>query len=63
MKTDKIRIEHVRGSVKVAPVENKITDKRLTWYGHVKRMEEGMLRRMVDTPVLGKRRRGRQKTR
>ena len=40
IKTDKIRIEHVRGSVKVAPVANKITEKRLTCYGHDKRREE-----------------------
>ena len=32
--------------------------------GHVKRREEGhVLRRMLDEPELGKRRRGRQKTR
>ena len=42
----------------------KITEKRLKWYGHVKRRGEGhVLRRMLDTPVPGKRRRGRQKTR
>ena len=40
----------------------KITDKRLKWYGHVKRRDkEHMLRRMLDTPISGKR--GRQKTR
>ena len=36
----KIRKEHVRGSVKVAPVANNITGKRLKWYGHVKRMSD-----------------------
>ena len=30
----KIKSEHVRGSVKVAPVTKKITEKRITWYGH-----------------------------
>ena len=35
-KKDKIRFEHVRGSVKVAPVTKKLTEKRVTRYGHVK---------------------------
>ena len=48
-KKDNIRIEHVRGSVKVAPVTKKITEKMLRWYGHVKRMD--VLRRMLDAPV------------
>ena len=60
-KTDTIRIGHVRGSVKVAPVTKKITEKRLKWYGHVKRRaERHLLRRMLDAPVPGKRRRGRR---
>ena len=63
-KTDQIRNEHVRGSVKVAPVTKKITEKRLKWYGHVKRRDEGhVLRRTLDAPVPGKRWRGRQKIR
>ena len=33
---DAIRNEHVRGSVKVAPVAKKITMKRLKWNRHVK---------------------------
>ena len=63
-KKDTVRIEPVRRSVKVAPVTKKITEKRLKWYGHVKRRDEGhVLRRMLDTPVAGKRWRGRQTTR
>ena len=51
-KTDKIRKEHVRGSVKVTPVTKKVTEKRLKWYKHVKRKEEGhVLRRMLYAPV------------
>ena len=38
---DKIRNEHVRRSVKVAPVAKKSTEKRLKWYGHGKRRDEG----------------------
>ena len=53
---DKIRNEHVRGSVKVAPVTKKITEKRLKWYGRIKRRGEGhILKRMLDVPVPGKR--------
>ena len=36
-KKDKMRNEHVRESVKVASVAEKISEKRLKWYGHVKR--------------------------
>ena len=33
----------------MAPVTKKVTEKRLKWYGHVKRNEEGHeLGRMVD---------------
>ncbi len=38
----------------------KITEKRLKWYGHVRRMKEvHIVRRMLDVDILGKRRRGR----
>ena len=38
----------------------KITEKRLKWYGHVRRMkEEHIVRRMLDVGIPGKRRRGR----
>ena len=51
-KKDKIRNEHVRGSVKVAPVTTKMREKRLKWYRHVKRREEEhVIRRMLDAPV------------
>ena len=61
---EKIRNERARGSVKLAPVTKKVTEKRLKRYGHVKTSEEVyVLRRMLDATVPGKRRRGRQKTR
>ena len=38
----------------------KITEKRLKWYGRVRRMkEEHTVRRMLDVDIPGKRRRGR----
>ena len=46
VKKDKIRHEHVRASVivasvakKIRSVAKKITEKRLTWDGHVKRRD------------------------
>ena len=42
----------MRGSVKVAPVTNKVIEKWLKWYGHVERMDDGhVLTRMLDEPV------------
>ena len=57
----KIRNEHLRGSVKVAPVTQKITEERLKWNGHVKRRDEAKI--ILDAPVPGKRRSWRQNTR
>ena len=36
-KKAKIRNEHARGSVKMASVAKKIMEKRLKWFGHVRR--------------------------
>ena len=51
-KKDRILNEHVRGSLKVAPVTKEITvitEKRLKWCRHAKRRDEGhMLGRMLD---------------
>ena len=61
-KKDKIRNEHVRGSVKVSPMTKKIREKRLKWYGHDKRRDKGhVLRSVFDAPIPEKIRRGRQK--
>ena len=39
-------------------VSKEITEKRLKWYGHVRRMkEEHIVRRMLDVDIPGKRRR------
>ena len=59
-RTDKIRNEHVRGTTRVVQASKTITEKRLKWYGHVRRMkEEHIVRRMLDVDIPGKRRRGR----
>ena len=54
---DKIRNEHIRGTTIVLQASNKITAKRLKWYGHVRRMKEEHVRRMLDVNIPGKRRR------
>ena len=57
---DKIRNEHIRGTTRVGQASKKITEKRLKWYGHVRRMkEEHIVRRMLDVDPPRKRRRGR----
>ena len=37
---DTIRNEHIRGTTRVVQASKKITEKRLKWYGHVRRMKE-----------------------
>ena len=60
VRCDKIRIEHIRGTTRVVQASKKITEKRLKWYGHVRRMkEEHIVRRMLHVEIPGKRRRGR----
>ncbi|KAI0494972.1 hypothetical protein KFK09_025118 [Dendrobium nobile] len=42
---DRLRNEHIREKVGVAPVEDKIRESRLRWFGHIKR-------RSFDDPVM-----------
>ena len=52
---DKIQNEHIRGTTRVVQASKKITEKRLKWYGHVRRMkEEHIVRRMLDVNIPGK---------
>lgn len=45
---DRIRNEHVRGSFKICPVIDKLSEIRLRWYGHVmRRPEEDMTRKVL----------------
>ena len=39
---DKIRIEYVRGTAKIAKLRDKLRSTRLHCYGHVRRREEGL---------------------
>ena len=53
---DNIRNEHFRGTTRVVQASKKITEIRLKWYGHVRRMkEEHIVRRIVDLGITGKR--------
>ncbi|XP_045492918.1 uncharacterized protein LOC123700390 [Colias croceus] len=48
---DKVRNEYIRGSFKVAPISEKLTEQRLRWYGHVMRREENhVVRRALNLP-------------
>ena len=55
-RTNKIRNEYVRGTAKIAKLEDKLRNLRLRWYGHVKkRVEDYVGKRMMDMAVPGKR--------
>ena len=61
---DKIRNEHIRGTTRVVQSPKQITEERLKWYGHVRRLkEEHMMRRMLDVEIPGKRSRWRSNLR
>ena len=55
---DKIRNEHIRGTTRVVQASKKITEKRLKWYGHVRRMkEEHIVGRMLHGHTREKKKR------
>ena len=61
---DRVRNEHIRGTVKVTETSKKVQEARLRWYGHLMRREEQhVAREVMDMVVDGTRRRGRPKTR
>ena len=63
-RADKIRNDRIRGTVKVAEASIKAQEKRLHWFGHVKRREEDYVgMRVMEMEVQGRRRRGRPKLR
>ena len=62
--TRKDEIRNVRGTAKIAKLGDKLRNARLRWYGHVKRREEGYVRkRMMEMVLPGIRKRGRPKRR
>jgi hypothetical protein len=44
---DRIRNEYIRGSLKVAPVFEKMRSNRLAWYGHVLQRDENRITKRV----------------
>ncbi|KAI5738758.1 hypothetical protein M8J77_010857 [Diaphorina citri] len=59
---DKIRNEIIRGKVKVLEISKKIQEKRLQWYGHIKRRDEEYVGNKVrEMEVEGQRGRERPK--
>ena len=56
---DEIRNEYVRGTAKIAKLGDKLRNARLRWYGHVKRREDYVGKRMMEMTVPGRRKRGR----
>ncbi|KAJ8720942.1 hypothetical protein PYW08_006407 [Mythimna loreyi] len=61
---DKVRNGHIRGSLKVAPVTEKLKENRLSRSGHVKRRDEThVTKRVLSLHVDGWRGRGRPKKR
>ena len=53
---DKIRNKYVRETAKIAKLEDKLWFGRLSWYGHVKRREEGYMgKTIMEMAVPGRR--------
>ena len=63
-RSDKIRNEWIRGTVKVVEVSKKAQERRLKWFGHVMRREDEYVgKRVMNMKVEGGRGRGRPKFR
>ena len=61
---DRIKNETIRGNAKVTPINSVLTQKRLSWYGHVMRRDETHITKStLTTTVTGTRTRGRPKMR
>src|SRR5450432_2740227 len=56
---DKIRNETIRKWVGVAPIEGKLRENRLRWFGHVYRRPEDAVVKRVDRLALSSNARGR----
>ena len=53
---DRIKNETIRGNAKVTPINSVLTQKRVSWYGHVMRRDEPHItKRTLRTTVTGAR--------
>ncbi|XP_050674364.1 uncharacterized protein LOC126971892 [Leptidea sinapis] len=59
---DKIRNEYIRGSFKVAPIVEKVKEKRLRWFGHIQRRPDDNMVKLALDMVITKRMCGRPPT-
>ena len=61
---DHVTNDTIRITMKVAPITKKVQERRLRWYGHVRRREEEHITRLaMSVEVPGRRPRGRPKLR
>ena len=64
VRKDRIKNETIRGIARVTPIKSVLTQKRLSWYGHVMRREDTHLTRStLNMTVMGPRHRGRPQMR
>ena len=62
IRKDKIRNEIIRNKVGVVPIEEKMNETRLKWFGYVRRSRDALVRRVDEMEQLVKKRgRGRPK--
>ncbi|KAL1448132.1 hypothetical protein WDU94_005487 [Cyamophila willieti] len=60
---DKIENRYIRGSIGVTPITEKVEEKQMRWYGHVKRRPpDHMVNQAIEYPLHAPRRRGRPKS-
>ena len=60
---DRLKSVDIGKELGVSSIQEKITEMRLRWYGHMQRMEENEVRAVGDMRVPGKRPRGRPRGR
>jgi hypothetical protein len=46
-KRDRIRNTYIRGELKMKEIQNQIEESRLRWFGHVERLDEHRIPKMI----------------
>jgi hypothetical protein len=53
---ERIRNTYIKGELKMEEIQNQIKEGRLSWYGHVKRMDEHRIpKRLLEMSISGRR--------